>query len=52
MNTPSMPVSKSRNRMQYAFTCLGIVQLAPIDSMLTKAVSTTSGKLIPSTPRK
>ncbi len=38
--------------MQYALTCLLIGQLAPIASMLTNEVSSTSGKLMPSTPMK
>ena len=38
--------------MQYALTCLVIFQLAPIANMLTNEVSTTSVKLMPSTPMK
>ncbi len=52
MKTPSMPVSNSRKRMQYALTFFSIGQLAPQASRLTRAVSTTSGKLMPSSPMK
>src|SRR4030042_1869727 len=48
MNTPSIPVSRSRKRMQYAFTCLVMFQLAPMARMLknTATVITSEKSLM------